>query len=212
LKYTGNIDKYTTTENQSSLNNKPRTKILSTHEIRDKPPTVKFKINMVLDEIMNTKYAIATEQSSNHVIKDNHGNKSFYSQYLQAVLKITNNNGNSNNYNGTFNIMMPLLLYQIIQIHPFIEYLQPEPEPAPLNSCFIFIFLLLFIGTTRQKVVSFILSLLYYLNNMNSLTLTLITNHSSETLSYINIKTVLTQLQEKPSMVQFILFCSTYRP
>jgi hypothetical protein len=89
---------------------------------------------------MNTKYATATEQSSTHVTKDNHGNKSFYSQYLQAVLKITNNNGNNNNYNVTFNIMMPLLLYQIIPIHPFIEYLQPESEPPPLNSCFFLFF------------------------------------------------------------------------
>jgi hypothetical protein len=154
-KYTGNIDKYTTTENQSSLNDKPRPKILNTHKSRDKPPTVKFKINMVLNEGMNTKYATATEQSSTHIIEDNPGNNntSFYSQYLQTVLKITNKNNNNNN--GTFNTMLPLLLYQIIPIHPFIEYLQPEPEPPPLKSYFILsYFIFIFIHWKDNKTKS----------------------------------------------------------
>jgi hypothetical protein len=165
---------------------------------------------------MNTKYAItATEQSSyvpNPMSNDNpiNNNKSFCSQYLQTVLRITDNK--NNNKHDTFNDIQPLiLLYQFIPIHPFIEYVQPEPEPPPLKSCLI-LYLFLFIGkTTKQKVVLFILILLYYLNNMNSLTLTLITNYNSETLSYINIKTVLKHLQDTPIMVQFILFCSTYR-
>jgi hypothetical protein len=74
---------------------------------------------------------------------------------MQTVLKITNKE-NNNNKNGTFNNIMLLLLHQIIPIHPFIEYLQPEPEPPPLNSYFI-LFLFLFIGKiTKQKVVLFI--------------------------------------------------------
>jgi hypothetical protein len=106
-------------------------------------------------------------------------------------MKITNNNNNNNNNNGTFyNSMLLLLLRQIIPIHSFIEYLQPEPEPPPLNSYFI-LFLFLFIGKTKQVVL--FSELLYYLNNMYSLSLTLIKNNNSETLSYINnIKTVLT--------------------
>jgi len=109
-------------------------------------------------------------------------------------VKITNkdNNNNNNNKNGTFNNIMLILLHQIIPMHPFIEYLQPEPEPPPFNSYFI-LFLFLFIGkTTKQKVVLFS-ELLYYFNNIYSLSLTLIKNNNSETLSYINnIKTVLT--------------------
>jgi hypothetical protein len=197
--YKGNIDKYTTTENQASLNDKLRSKISITHEqpvlkiiCRDKPPTVKFKINMVLNEGMNTKYTTAMEPSSyapTPIINDNPvNNKSFRSQYLKTVLKITSKN---NNNNGTFNNMLPLLLYQIIPIHHSIEYLQPEPEPPPLNSD-ILLFLFLFIGkTTKQKVVSFISELLYYFNNIHSLSLTL-KNFNSKTLSYINIKTALT--------------------
>jgi hypothetical protein len=96
---------------------------------------------------MNTKYAItATKQSSyvpNPISNDNpiNNNKSFCSQYLQTVLKITDNNNNNNNNNkhDTFNnIQLSLLWYAFIPIHPFIEYLQPEPEPPPLNSYFNF--------------------------------------------------------------------------
>jgi hypothetical protein len=193
-KYTGNIDKYT-------LNDKPRSKILSTHEIRGKP-TVKLKINMVLEERMNTKYATSTEQSSTHIIDK----RSFCSQYLQTVLKITNNNGNNN---GIFNdILISSLNKSITPHHPFIEYLQPEPEPPPLNSYFL-LFLFLFIGTTKQKVVLFISELLYYFNNIYSLSLTLIKNQNSETLSYIN--NIKNNSTDTPCMVQFILFCSTYR-
>jgi hypothetical protein len=89
---------------------------------------------------MNTKYAItATEQSSyvpNPISNDNpvNNNKIFCSQYLQTVLKITNNNNKHDTFN---NIQLSLLLYQFIPTHPFIEYLQPEPEPPPLNSYLI---------------------------------------------------------------------------
>jgi hypothetical protein len=110
-----------------------------------------------------------------------------------------------NNYRMilNYNHRRIVIIEIIIIIHPFIEYIF---NLNPLKSCFI-LFLFLFIGkTTKQKVVLFILILLYYLNNMNSLTLTLITNHNSETLSYTNIKTVLTQQQDTQYMVQFILF------
>jgi hypothetical protein len=95
---------------------------------------------------MNTKYATtATEHLSyvpTPISSDNpiNNNKSFCSQYLQTVFKITDNNNNNNNNNkyDTFNDIQPsLLLYQFIPIHPFIEYLQPEPEPPPLNSYFL---------------------------------------------------------------------------
>jgi hypothetical protein len=59
----------------------------------------------------------------------------------------------------------------------------------------------------ESKWVSFS-DLLYYLNNMYSLSLTLIKNNNSETLSYINnIKTVLTHHAWSSSS----FFCSTYR-
>jgi hypothetical protein len=97
---------------------------------------------------------------------------------VQTVLKITNKYNNNNN--GAINNTMLLLLHPVIPIHPFIEYLQPEPEPPPLNSYFI-LFLFLFIGKTKQKVVLLIFK-----------SLTLIKHNNSETLSYINMKTVLT--------------------
>jgi hypothetical protein len=95
---------------------------------------------------MNTKYAItATEQSSYEpnptISNDNpiNNNKIFCSQYLQTVLKITDNK--NNNKHDTFNDIQPsLLLYQFIPIHPFIEYIQPEPEPPPLKSFFLLYF------------------------------------------------------------------------
>jgi hypothetical protein len=233
-KYTGNIDKYSKTENQSSFTNKLRSKISIAHEetsteipiyeatenhdtkswefsstrsnisiaheskYTENDKTTRSKISIAHESKytgMNIKYATtATEQSSythTPISKDNHidNNKSFCSHYLQTVMEITNNN--NNNHNDTFyNSMLLLLLRQIIPIHPFIEYLQPEPEPPPLNSYFI-LFLFLFIGKTKQVVL--FSELLYYLNNMYSLSLTLIKNNNSETLSYINnIKTVLT--------------------
>ncbi|OEU12140.1 chitinase-like protein [Fragilariopsis cylindrus CCMP1102] len=155
-----------------------RSKILITHEIRGKPHTIKYKINMVLNEGIDTMQATSMEQSSTLIVN----NSSFCSQYLQSVLKITNKDtNNNNNNNGAINIIMPLLLHPIRPIHPFIEYLQPEPEPPPLNSYFL-LFLFLFIGKTKQKVVLFIFK-----------SLTLIKHNNSETLSYINMKTVLTQ-------------------
>jgi hypothetical protein len=93
---------------------------------------------------MNTKYAVtATEQSSyvpNPISNDNpiNNNKSFCLQYLQTVLKITNNNNKHDTFN---NIQLSLLLYQFIPTHPFIEYLQPEHEPPPLNSYFFIFFI-----------------------------------------------------------------------
>jgi hypothetical protein len=156
-KYKGNIDKYTTTENQGSLNDKLRSKISNTHEqpvlkiiCRDKPPTVKSKMNMVPRTGMNTKYATATEQSSyipTPIINDNPvNNKSFCSQYLQTVLITTNNNGNNNSI--FYGILISSLYKSIISPHPFIAYLQPEPEPPPLKSYFI---LLYFYSLERQQ-------------------------------------------------------------
>jgi hypothetical protein len=124
---------------------------------RDKPPTVKFTINKVPGTGMNAKYTTAMEPSyyaPTPVINDNPvNNKSFSSQYLETVLKITNNN-------GIFNNIMLLLLYQFIPIHPSIEYLQPEPEPPRLNSYFILLFdFILFIGQNKSGYIYLIIIL-----------------------------------------------------
>ena len=172
IEYTQNNDK-TTAEIHSSLNNKPRSKISYAHELKYTGMNVPTPISNE-DTIKNNKSFCS--QYLQMVLKIT--SKSFCSQYLQTGLEITNE---VNNNNGTFNNIMQLLLHPIIPVHPFIEYHQPEPEPPPFNS-YLPLSLFLFIGKTKQKVVLFILK-----------SLTLIKNNNSETLSYINnIITVLT--------------------
>jgi hypothetical protein len=125
IKYKENNDK-TTTENHSSLNNKPRSKISDAHELKYTGMNVPTPISNE-DTIKNNKSFCSQYLQTGLEITS----KSFCSQYLQTGLEITNE---VNNNNGTFNNIMQLLLHPIIPVHPSIEYCQPEPEPPPFNS------------------------------------------------------------------------------